>query len=194
MAKVTAPLFGFTASGKLADALCFFRWKGIDCARKYVVPNNPQTADQTTQRNAFTSCVSAWRNYFTVAQGRTAWNRTATVGPKPMSGFNAFIAAAVQIITGDADASFASTCTAASSEAVTWAMLNLDDGGQGDESGDFEVWVGDSPDSLLYLETKTIIAGYVLSSDLGDVDDIKYVKLRKDSQDRSGISKITLIA
>lgn len=50
MAKLTAPLFSFAASGKLADTLVFMGWKGLNNVRKYVIPSNPQTTAQNTQR------------------------------------------------------------------------------------------------------------------------------------------------
>ncbi|MBA7575216.1 hypothetical protein ES708_17037 [subsurface metagenome] len=58
MAKVNAPLFSFGASGKLGDALVYFPWKGLDVVRSYVVPSNPRTAGQVTQRGYFTEAVS----------------------------------------------------------------------------------------------------------------------------------------
>jgi len=46
MVKVTGPMQSFTASGKLANSIVFFGWKGIACVRQYVIPRNPQSADQ----------------------------------------------------------------------------------------------------------------------------------------------------
>ncbi len=46
MAKVTGPLMSMTASGKIADTLVFFSWKGISTVRQWIVPANPQSADQ----------------------------------------------------------------------------------------------------------------------------------------------------
>jgi len=46
MAKVTGPLMSMTASGKLADTIVFFGWKGIAVVRQWLVPANPQSADQ----------------------------------------------------------------------------------------------------------------------------------------------------
>ena len=57
MAKLKAPLFSFGASGKLADALVYFGWKGINVVRQYVIPANPKTALQTTQRGYVTDAV-----------------------------------------------------------------------------------------------------------------------------------------
>jgi len=50
MAKVTAPLFSFTASGKIGDAMVFFGWKGLACVRQFIIPSNPQSAGQGFQR------------------------------------------------------------------------------------------------------------------------------------------------
>lgn len=58
MAKLSAPLFSFGAAGKLAKALVYFGWKGLDCVRSYVIPSNPKTAAQVTQRGYFTEAVA----------------------------------------------------------------------------------------------------------------------------------------
>lgn len=93
MAKTTAPLFGFGASGALAEAIVFAKWKGIDYARKYVVPANPNTAAQSTQRGFLTAAVALWHTVGAAAleaADKLAWNRYAGV-LGPMSGFNAFV-------------------------------------------------------------------------------------------------------
>lgn len=53
MAKVTGPLMSMTASGKLADTLVFFSWKGISTVRQFIIPANPQSADQGDIRLVF---------------------------------------------------------------------------------------------------------------------------------------------
>lgn len=50
MAKVTGPLYSMSASGKLADAMVYFGWKGINVVRGWVKPSNPQSAAQGNQR------------------------------------------------------------------------------------------------------------------------------------------------
>lgn len=194
MAVVKAPLLSLGASGKLAGTIVFGTWKGRKVAREYVIPANPQTAAQVTQRGYFTDCVAQWRNYFTGATMRQAWNRSATAEGRVESGFNSAMRAMLGVIGTDPESSFASACVAAAGEIATWTVLNMDDGVAGDEAGNFEIWVGSSPDALLYLETAVIAAGEIDSSDLGDVDDVKYVQLKKGGFNRSGISKITLIA
>ncbi|GAI69999.1 unnamed protein product [marine sediment metagenome] len=58
VAKLKAPLMSLGASGKLADTLVFMPWKGINAVREYVIPANPKTALQTTQRGYFTAAVA----------------------------------------------------------------------------------------------------------------------------------------
>jgi hypothetical protein len=50
MAKVTLPLMSGGASGKVADALVFFPWKGIAVVRQWLKPSNPMTTLQGNQR------------------------------------------------------------------------------------------------------------------------------------------------
>jgi len=59
MAKVKAPLFSFSAAGKLADSLVYFPWKGIPVVRQYVIPANPNTTGQSTQRGYLHDAVAA---------------------------------------------------------------------------------------------------------------------------------------
>ncbi len=58
MAKLKAPLMSLGASGKLADTLVFFPWKGINAVREYVIPANPKTALQKAHRAHLTAAVA----------------------------------------------------------------------------------------------------------------------------------------
>lgn len=58
MAKLKGPLFSLGASQKLGNALVFFPWKGLNVVREYVIPSNPRTALQTTQRGYMTTAVA----------------------------------------------------------------------------------------------------------------------------------------
>ena len=58
MSKLKGPLFSLGASGKLADTLVFFSWKGLNVVREYVIPANPKTALQVTQRGYLTAAVA----------------------------------------------------------------------------------------------------------------------------------------
>lgn len=57
MAKLKGPLFSLGASGAIGEALVYFPWKGLNVAREYVIPSNPKTAPQTTQRGYLTAAV-----------------------------------------------------------------------------------------------------------------------------------------
>ena len=57
MAKLKAPLFSLGATQQLGKALVFFGWKGLDVVREYVIPANPKTTAQTTQRGYLTDIV-----------------------------------------------------------------------------------------------------------------------------------------
>jgi len=59
MAKLNGPLFSFGARGKLGGALVFTPWKGLNNVRRYVIPANPKTAAQTTQRGKLSAAVAA---------------------------------------------------------------------------------------------------------------------------------------
>lgn len=58
MAILKAPLFSLGASQQLGKALVFFPWKGLDVVREYVVPANPRSSGQTTQRGYLTAAVA----------------------------------------------------------------------------------------------------------------------------------------
>lgn len=193
MAKVTAPLLSLGASGKIANTLVASVWKGIPYMRQYVVPANPKTVDQVAHRAAFTAAVAAWRTYITAADQREAWRVFAGVQSGAQSNFNAAVGNLVPRLKVDGDASFASTWAEAS-QILTVTMKNMDDGATGDEAGNFEVWTGTKATNLTQLETKTIVAGDIVTSDLGDADDVLYIDIRKDSVSRSGIMKVTLTA
>jgi len=73
LAKLKAPLFSLGASQQLGKALVFFGWKGLNVVREYVVPANPRTTAQTTQRGYLTDIVD--KIHF--AQGSTTHPLTA---------------------------------------------------------------------------------------------------------------------
>jgi len=59
MAKLKAPLMSLGASGAIGKSLVFFGWKGLDVVREYVVPSNPKTDPQITQRGYMTNAIDA---------------------------------------------------------------------------------------------------------------------------------------
>jgi hypothetical protein len=94
MAKVNAPLFSFNATGKLAKSLVYFGWKGLDAVRSYVIPANPQTAAQVTQRGYFTEAVAkihtclALATHKLDADDKAAYANLASTRATPRTWFN----------------------------------------------------------------------------------------------------------
>lgn len=50
MAKCTGPLYSLSASGKIANAMVYFTWKGVNVVREWLKPANPQSPAQGNQR------------------------------------------------------------------------------------------------------------------------------------------------
>jgi hypothetical protein len=50
MAKVFGPLHSDAASGKIADAMVHFGWRGLNVVRQYVIPKNKKSATQGNNR------------------------------------------------------------------------------------------------------------------------------------------------
>lgn len=87
MAKVSAPLLSFGASGAIAKTQVYSKWKGIPYARQHVIPANPKSADQTKTRNAF-----SWlNNVFKLmdADAQAPW--VAYAKGKPLTARNAML-------------------------------------------------------------------------------------------------------
>ena len=94
MAKLKAPLMSLGASGQLGKSLVFFGWKGLDLVREYVIPANPKTALQTTQRGYLTQAVltihtsQAWAAHPTNAVDISAYALWASVVKAATTWFN----------------------------------------------------------------------------------------------------------
>jgi len=58
LAKLKGPLFSLGASQQIGKALVFFGWKGLNVVREYVIPSNPKTTAQQTQRGYLTTIVA----------------------------------------------------------------------------------------------------------------------------------------
>jgi len=94
MAKLTAPLFSFGASGAIGKSLVFFPWKGINAVRQFVIPANPNTTSQATQRGYLKDAVDAVHAAQTLADNPlnakdlAALELLGTTFPTPRTWFN----------------------------------------------------------------------------------------------------------
>lgn len=97
MAKTTAPLLSFGASGALAKAMVFATWRGIPYVRRYVVPENPRTVAQTLTRDIFRTLSDMWKIMGSIAIA--PW-RTFTIS-KPLTDRNAMMGKNIATLRGD---------------------------------------------------------------------------------------------
>lgn len=194
MSLLRTPLLSFSARGKIAKTLVYSAWKGLNTVRQYVIPANPQTTGQVDQRNAMKAVVAAFRYYFTNAICRTAWNLRAALMPGAQSGFNAYASNAVKIAVSNPDASFADAISAVAGKKSRFAMKNLDDGVAGDEAGTFEYWEGTDKTLLTKISDVAIAAGNVDGVSAQAAGKTIYCAIRKDSQWRSGLAKLLVLA
>jgi len=112
-----------------------------------------------------------------------------------MSGFNAFIRNAVKNYNVAATNAMGNGFTALAGQVCKVAMIRMDTVAAATEAGNFTLWYGSKPDSLLQGDSVAIVGGEVtFTTDMGSTGNDVYVKVVKDGLDRSGIEKITLLA
>jgi len=87
MARVNAPLLSLDASGTIAKAITFSKWKGRNYVRTRVIPANPRSGLQTGMRAGIATYPYIW-NVRLLAAGQAPWN--AAVGSEAISGYNLF--------------------------------------------------------------------------------------------------------
>lgn len=85
MSRTTGPLLSFSASGQIAKTQVYASWKGISYARRYVIPANPNTAEQQLTRSAFSFVQAVWK----YAAGDVVDAFNAYARALPMTGRNA---------------------------------------------------------------------------------------------------------
>jgi len=88
MAVTKGPLMSMDASGSIAGAIVFSKWKGRNYVRELVTPSNPQTGLQTGVRAAFKFLTQIWASLSAVIQA----NWKAEADPKSITPLNAMIA------------------------------------------------------------------------------------------------------
>lgn len=87
MARLTAPLMSLDASGSVAGALTFAKWKGRNYVRQLVQPANPRSATQVSVRAMMAFLSQAW-GQMTDPQ-KASWATLADAGN--YSTFNAYV-------------------------------------------------------------------------------------------------------
>lgn len=80
MAKVQGPLFSIDASGKIADAMVHFPWKGLHVVREWLKPTNPQSANQGNRR-VMLGGLGRSVKYVQTTSDYATWARGVAVAP-----------------------------------------------------------------------------------------------------------------
>ena len=87
-----------TPNGQIGKTFVFFVWKGIKCARSWVIPSNPQSFGQTAQREKFTIIMEVGRGLLSSVIQKF-WKKFAI----QMSEFNAFMSSNLNAMTSKTD-------------------------------------------------------------------------------------------
>jgi len=99
MAKPTAPLLSFGASGQIGETIVYSKWKGRAYARRYVVPSNPQTTEQTITRDVFSWLSGVYKT--APALFTAAWEAYAS--GQVMTSRNALVKFNLPVLRGEVD-------------------------------------------------------------------------------------------
>ena len=87
MARVTGPLMSISASGTIAKAITFGKWKGRAWVRQHFTPENPKTPKQINVRLALTLLIAEWQGEIQATWD--GWNAYAV--PFKMAGVNKYV-------------------------------------------------------------------------------------------------------
>jgi len=90
--KLIGPMYSISARGTIGKAFTFLIWKGIQYAREYFIPANPQTAKQVNIRTAMQLIVAYW---LAGSQERKDKYKALAKGEK-FTGMNYFISRALK--------------------------------------------------------------------------------------------------
>lgn len=175
MAKLKAPLMSLGASQQLGKALVFFGWKGLDVVREYVIPANPKTALQTTQRGYLSDAVALVHTALARAANaldsadQVAYSALATAKGKIMTWFNQAVKLYIDVVRAGDTPCIYSNGTVSNPQAASFSCeLYLNEETPSDlAAGKF--YFGTSKTNLIHSATATIGAGvnaYLQSEDL----------------------------
>jgi len=176
LAKLKGPLFSLGASQQLGKALVYFNWKGLNVVREYVIPSNPRTAGQVTQRGYLTTMVDiihAWQASATHALSATdiaAYALWASVVQAATTWFNQVVRAGIdQLVAGKREAVYTGGVTTPGTDKLTVEIWNL---GIAPTAGKF--WYGTSRTALVHSVASTPVGGSNAAEITGLVTGTKY--------------------
>ncbi len=87
MVRVNAPVLSLDASGSIAGAMTYSKWKGRNYVRQLVTPANPKSGGQVGMRSMFKFLAQQWASI--IAANQATWEARADQGV--YSPFNAYM-------------------------------------------------------------------------------------------------------
>lgn len=161
MAKLKGPLFSLGASGALGEAVVYFPWKGLNVVREYVIPSNPKTIGQTTQRGYLTTMVDLVHSHQAsdthplTAKDIIALALLGSTYPTPRTWFNQAVKDGIdQLVKGLREALFTSMVVTPGTDMLTVEIWSL---GIPPTAGKF--WYGPSKTALIHSVPSTPVGG-----------------------------------
>jgi hypothetical protein len=96
--KVRGMFGSIAASGKFADMLVAFPWKGLQCVRKLVYPAQPNTPPQVAQKGHMADAMAQWHTTPWTLDDNAAWAKLASLRPKGETGPNQFTREYIRVV------------------------------------------------------------------------------------------------
>ena len=176
MAILKAPLMSLGAAGQLGKALVFFGWKGLNVVREYVIPANPQTSGQVTQRGHLTNMVDkihaaqASATHPLTAKDTIAYALWASVVQAATTWFNQAVRNGIdQLVAGKSECVFSGGVTTPGADQLTVEVWSI---GIAPTAGKF--WYGTSKTALVHSIASTPVGGSNAAIIAGLTTGVKY--------------------
>jgi len=144
MSKVKGGLFGFGATGKLANEFIYQKWGPLNIVRKKVDPSNPSTTKQQTERGFYGVAIGYWRGGLLTPDDIDAWVRLAKFKKFKFTTYNFYVKRMLQLQQAGATNPFYWNSEAYYHD-VTWDYFELEGA---DEEDDLGVWIGSTPATM----------------------------------------------
>ena len=152
MPKLQTPLLSFGASGQINKTLVCYSLRGQNIARTYVIPHNPRSAAQTTQRDKITNAVTFWQRGITDMRVRESWANLLSRDFEPMAGYNKCTQQILHELSTQPNPMFCTRVTA-SIPGAPFIKAYLASAGPDPlavEGGAYDVFIGDSITTLIH--------------------------------------------
>lgn len=193
MALTKGPLLSLSARGKLDKSLIYQDRKGIGIVKSYATPTYPGSPAQENQRSLVAQAISAWQNYLTASVVTASWSFSVSTKQQKMSGYNLAVQNMLSIFPTDPDASFVWNIWGVDFAGLDFGFKNMDDGAEGDESGNCQVFGGTTPHNMVLKFQEPIAEGGIQVGPFGGIGDTVYAQVFLNGIARTGIVKWKLL-